>query len=294
MTATLSAWLWLIVVSLLVGAAVSWRRRSRVDIQWPVLEPELQWDTPPDESLKKIYAYVVALSTATIQWYQTRRQPKRIWGVSLRLGALLLTALAGLVPLTQQIGMTQLNPVWSTVMLAAAGVFVSVDVFAGFTSGWVRYMLAQQKVERLRDAFLFEWNSLKVAKTDTHGMLERAKTFVLAVGNVVDDETQEWASEFQNALKEMEKARKAAAEVERVGAVEVTLKNPQAVNEWIFEIDGSQRGRTSGKNLAVTDVAVGIRKLKAYGDDPHGKRLSDEKTVKVEGGATVAKELELT
>ena len=155
-------------------------------------------------------------------------------------------------------------------------------------------MLAQQKVERLRDAFLLEWNALKLAHTNAQGMLERAKTFLLVVGKVVDDETQEWATEFQNALKEMEKARKTAAEIERAGAIEVSVKNPQTVIGWTLEIDGSQRGQTSGKSLAVTDVLVGIRKLKAYGQDAQGKTFSDEKTVKVEGGTTVTKELELS
>ena len=204
------------------------------------------------------------------------------------MGAMVLTLAAGLVPLSS------IPPVWSTVMLAVAGLFVSLDVFAGHTSGWVRYMLAQQKIERLRDAFLLEWNALKVAKTDVPGMLERAKTFLLAVGKIVDDETQEWATEFQSALKEMEKARKAAAETDRAGGVEVTVKNPKAVTEWILEIDGGQRGRTSGKSLAVADVAPGLHRVKAYGDDPQGKRLSDEKTVKVEGGVTVTKEMELS
>ena len=179
-------------------------------------------------------------------------------------------------------------------LIAIAGMVVSIDILGGFTSGWVRYMLAQQKVERLRDAFLLEWNALKVAQTNTEGMLERAKTFLLAVGKVVDDETQEWATEFQNALKEMEKARKTAAEIERTGAIEVSVKNPEKVTGWTLEIDGSQRGQTSGKSLAVIDVLVGIRKLKAYGPDSNGKTLSDEKIVKVEGGATVTKELELS
>ncbi len=210
------------------------------------------------------------------------------------MGALLATAAAGLVPLAKDLGMVQVPPVWSTVLVAAAGLFVSLDLLGGFTSGWVRYMLAEQKVERLRDAFLLEWNALKVAQTNAQGMLERAKTFLLAVGKVVDEETQEWATEFQNALKEMEKARKAAAEIERTGAIEVSVKNPQTVTDWTLEIDGSQRGRTSGKHLAVTDVPVGIRKLKVYGQDAQHKMLSDEMTVKVEGGATVTKELELS
>lgn len=191
------------------------------------LDSNIQWDPPSDESLNKVYDYVVAFSNNTIQWYQSRRRPKRFLGVSLRLFALLGTAFAGLVPLSNNLFNIVIQGAWSTVLIAGAGVFVSIDVFGGYTSGWVRYMLAQQRVERLRDGFLLEWNALKVAKTDAQGMLERAKTFLLAVGKVVDDETQEWATEFQNAIKEMEKARKTAAEIERTGAIEVSVKNPQ-------------------------------------------------------------------
>lgn len=286
-------YLW-VILAVLIGWVLFRLFRPRTDIKWKRLEPDLQWDSAPDDAISKIYEYVVSFGDSTILWYQSRRQPKRHWGVSLRVGALLATASAGLVPLSKDIFAVEIPAAWSTVLVAAAGVFISVDALGGFTSGWVRYMVAQQKVERLRDAFLLEWNALKAAQTNAQGMLERAKAFVLAVGKVVDDETQEWATEFQNALKEMERARKAAAEIERTGAIEVTVKNPQAVTEWSLEIDGSQRGRTSGKSLAVTDVFVGIRKVKAYGQDAHGKRLSDEKTVKVEGGASVAKELELS
>jgi len=49
------------------------------------------------------------------------------------------------------------------------------------------------------------------------------KVFPVAVGQVVDDETRQWAMELQNAIKEMEKARKEAAEMERTGAVESPL-----------------------------------------------------------------------
>ena len=177
-------------------------------------------------------------------------------------------------------------------LVAAAGIFVSIDRFGGYTSGWVRYMLAQGKIERLRDAFLLDWNLLKQANTPPEEMLEGAKIFLLAVGKVIDDETQEWATEFQNAIREMERSRKAAAETQRTGAIEVTLKDPRKVTEWVLEVDGSERGRTTGKALAVTDVLVGIRKLRASGEDAAGKKLSDEKTVTVEGAATVSKELD--
>lgn len=289
-----SYWYLWVILLLFIGWLLVRLFRPSTDIKWEKLDPDLQWDSALDESMSKIYNYVVAFSDSTILWYRSRRRPKRYWGVTLRLGALLATAAAGLVPLSENLITVKIPVQWSTLLIAAAGVFVSVDHFGGFTSGWVRYMLAQQKVERLRDAFLLEWNALKLAHTNAQGMLERAKTFLLVVGKVVDDETQEWATEFQNALKEMEKARKTAAEIERAGAIEVSVKNPQTVIGWTLEIDGSQRGQTSGKSLAVTDVLVGIRKLKAYGQDAQGKTFSDEKTVKVEGGATVTKELELS
>ncbi len=294
MESFLANWYWWAILLSLIGLVLFNLHNPGPDIKWETLSPDLEWDASSDESLNTIYKYVVAFSDSTILWYQSRRQPKRYVGVSLRASALLATVIAGLVPLSKEILGVEISAVWSTVLIAVAGLVVSIDILGGFTSGWVRYMLAQQKVERLRDTFLLEWNALKVTQTNTQGMLERAKTFLLAVGKVVDDETQEWATEFQNALKEMEKARKTAAEIERSGAIEVLLKNHQIVTGWTIEIDGSQRGQTSGKSLAVTDVLVGIRKLKAYGADPNGKMLSDEKTIKVEGGVTVTKELELS
>jgi hypothetical protein len=269
-------------------------RRGGTDITWKTLDSNLDWSASESASLAKVYDYVVSFADNTILWYQSRRRPKRQMGVFLRLSALLLTAGAGLVPLSPDLFGVMISPVWSTVMLAAAGLFVSIDILVGSTSGWVRYMLSQQRVERLRDAFLMEWNALKVAKTDTAGMLDRARLFLLAVGKVVDDETQEWATEFQNALKEMEKARKAEAEIPRTGALEVTVTNAHVVTDWSVEVDGNQRGRTSGKNVALTDVPVGLRKVRVHGEDAAGKRFSDEKTVKVDGGTVVSKEFVLS
>jgi hypothetical protein len=301
MTDLIFKYWWVLLLVAITGLVLLLRLRNKLifrgrpDIKCEMLNADLQWDaTASAASLGKIYAYVLDFSLNTIKWYQSGRQPKRRWGMLLRTGALFLTAGAGVVPLSDRLGLGVIDAVWSTVMLAAAGVFVSIDILQGNTTGWVRYMLAQQKIERLRDEFLMDWNALKVASTDTKGMLQRARKFFLAVGKVVGDETQEWATEFQNALKEMEKSRKEASEIERAGAIEISLNNPQLVVEWVLEIDGGERGRTSGKTLAITDVHVGIRKLKAYGLDEHGKRFSDESTVNVEGGGTVTKELTLS
>lgn len=142
MFAPLRQWWWLLLIFfVLVIIAIVWRwyrtpAKKESDIERATLDSDLHWDTP-DESLKKVYEYVIGVSDSTIEWYQTRRRPKRQLGFFIRLGALLLTVGAGLVPLSP------IPPVWSTVMLAVAGLLISIDVLAGHTSGWIRYMLAQ-------------------------------------------------------------------------------------------------------------------------------------------------------
>lgn len=86
----------------------------------------------------------------------------------------MFTGLAGVVPVADKVGLSGIDAVFSTILLAAAGVFVSLDLLLGHTSGWVRYMLAQQKIERLRDEFMMDWNALKVDNEDAKAGVERA------------------------------------------------------------------------------------------------------------------------
>lgn len=304
-TSAIAEWGWL-PLFILILVAVIWVGRRLLsdeapnDIAKVSLEASLDWQNAAPEALETVYGFVIKFADDSISWYQNRRRPKRSRGMFLRSGALFLTAAAGAIPLVGPalepfIGESEgIAPVWSTILLALAGLAISFDRLEGATSGWIRYMLAQQKVERLREEFLIDWNALKLSNAKADVQLERAKALLVAVARVVDDETQEWATEFQNAIKEMEKVRKEAAELARSGALEVSIKNFADVDgDWMLEIDGSERGRTSGQTIAVTDVQVGIRKLRATGKDQSGRKLSDEGVAEVKGGAILPKELEL-
>jgi hypothetical protein len=293
-----SPWFWVVAVLVAFGLFQLYRRHvgRGNDIHWPALPAALPWGDPStaDEAIGKVYDYAVGFGNSSIGWYQSRRRPKRLAGFALRAGALVATVSAGLVPLADNLEIPEIKPVWSTLLLALAGLCVSIDHLGGFTSGWVRYMLAQQKIERLRDTFLLEWNALRAGPANVQVMLERAKVFLLSVGKVVDDETLEWATEFQNALKELERARRTESEAQRTGGVQITVKNPQIVNGWTLEIDGSERGRSTGRTLAATDVMAGIRKVRIHGENAQRQRFSDEKIVRVDGGSVVERELELS
>lgn len=289
-------WLWVAIpVAILVLAVLIVRRRRGVgDIQWPSLPADLKWGDAAEACLSRVHEYALGFCNSSIAWYQNRRRSKRVAGFALRAGALLATAGAGLVPLAADLKLGTVPPPVSTVLIAMAGLFISIDTLGGFTSGWIRYMLAQQKIERLRDGFLLDWQRLRLAADSAPAFLERARMFVLAVGKVLDDETQEWATEFQNALKDLERARKTEAESQRTGAIEITVRNHEVVTSWTLEIDGSQRGHTSGRTLALTDVLIGLHKARAFGTNSAGRVYSQEAIITVAGGATVTKELELT
>lgn len=283
---------WILFV-LLVGGLLYLLGRERRDIDAPTLAADLDWRAGSEEALEKVYSYVVAVGKSTVEWYQTRRSTKRRLGVLLRIGALLTAAAAGLVPLSEELIGPQIDGAWTTLLVASTGLFISVDRLGGFTSGWVRYMTAQQKVERLREAFLLDWNELKTEQASPQDMIRRAKAHIVAVGKVVDEETQEWATEFQNALKEMDKARKAAEKGAATGALEILLKNRQAVVEWGLEIDGSQRGQTSSESVAIADLRLGLHKVKVHGKDANGQALSAERMARIEGDTVTRIELEL-
>ena len=119
---------------------------------------ELGGSTASKSDLARIYKYAIDFSGCSIVWYQSRRQPKRVAGFLLRVAALVATFGAGLVPLAEDITPYTIEPQVSTLLLALAGLFVAIDNLGGYTSGWVRYMLAQQKIERARDTFFMEWN----------------------------------------------------------------------------------------------------------------------------------------
>jgi hypothetical protein len=294
-----SYWMWILGGAIGVAIATPWMRwklKRGKDIVWPSFPDNLTWTdaATAETSIGEIYKYAVGFSKGSIEWYQDRRRPKRVAGFLLRVAALVATFAAGFVPLSKQLGGPDIPPEVSTVLLALAGLFVSIDRLGGFTSGWVRYMLAQQRIERAKDTFHMEWNSLKLAGGERHALLDRATAFLAVIGKIVDDETKEWATEFQNALNELERVRKEEADTPRSGALEITVRNPQAVTAWTLEVDGNQRGSTTGKSLAVTDVPIGQRKIRISGRDGQGsKTLSDEKIVRIEGGMTVSRELEL-
>jgi len=186
------------------------------DIIAPDLD-ELQWS--PEQrtaSLATVYAHATGYATATEEWYAKKRGPKRILGRLLRAGAIVLGAVAVILPILGQIytheGKPTIPPAWASVALAVAAGLIALDRFFGFSTGWMRFMDAGLHVTRLRHEFEYAWQEAhaKLASPpsddDVATSLERARRLVRSVDAVIANETKTWIKEFATDLGDEGKA----------------------------------------------------------------------------------------
>lgn len=183
--------------------------------------PQLSWQ-PSDAaaSLSKLYDHVAGVGQEVVDWYYGAKRPKRRWGRSLRLGAILSTGVAAGIPLLAEIfeqegGKPGIQPLWAAVALAAAGLMILLDRFWGCTSGWVRYLLAGQEASNALERFRLDWQSAIIAwgtqgptAEQAQAMVALAKSFLVQVQGIVREETKGWAAEFQSMLQQIEEAAK--------------------------------------------------------------------------------------
>jgi hypothetical protein len=212
----------------------------------------------------------------------------------LRLGAIISTAIAGVIPILGEIlkkdNVPLVNPAWSTVALAIVALFVAIDNFGGYTSGWIRYMLTGQKIDELIEVFRFQWEKDKLAQASSANplnwvaQLEKCELFLSKIYGEIRNETETWAAEFQNAIKEIEKTAKTASVAQELGAIDLEVTNgDQCENGWTVKLDDGPEKLCQGKFTSLPDLAPKIHILRLEGKIA-GKPVAQEKSVKVMGG----------
>lgn len=153
------------------------------------------------KSLASVRAFVTEKARSAEAWYFAARRPVKRWGRFFRVGTILLTAFAALLPLLNEIQRSRhvevqfstpaviaetnaapalpsgapafrverlvmsphwLNPVWSAVLLGVAAALLALDRFYGATSGWVRYVLSAQLLTEALDDFQLAFEAQKL------------------------------------------------------------------------------------------------------------------------------------
>jgi conflict system pore-forming effector with SLATT domain len=236
--------------------------------------PCVTWDgTKDSESLNLLRDFVVRQAEEASTWYLSRRHKHRYFGRAIRLLALAATSIAGIIPIISQIftqdGKATVPPAWASVALAVAAAGVAIDYFFGFSSGWMRYMAAQQKIVRLLREFEFDWETLraglgeqKPAVAQVAAALTRLKLTALQVQQTVEEETNSWIAEFRNSLRLIDEAAKAKLEAPTKSAINVVVTNAsQVTEEWTLTVDDGTRTCHRGTRAALVGLTPGAHKV---------------------------------
>ncbi|VTR92536.1 Uncharacterized protein OS=Beggiatoa sp. PS GN=BGP_4009 PE=4 SV=1: DUF4231 [Gemmata massiliana] len=270
---------------------LSWSRASDLT---PDPFPELQWEGAGGESLEKLRKYVIGEAQEAINWYLRRRRWKRRGAQITRVGAITAVTVASVIPVLAQLlgsdGRFAFNPGWGTVVLAGAALLVALDYFYGYTSSWVRYLDAEQRIARIVYEFQFDWERLRAGWVgappptldQVATALARLRNAVLGVQQVVEDETSLWATEFRSTLKQLDDAaRTRPTPMPAAAGANVTVTNGAALDDgWGLAVGDGQTEQHWGIRAALTDLKPGPCRFVAEGV-LKGCSVRDELTVEV-------------
>lgn len=186
--------------------------------------PTLQWETGKLAApLNQICTYATSQAQQAIDWYLRKRQLRRYFCRFCRIGVILLTAFAGLLPLINEIfkGSEILkgyapNSLWAAVALGVAATLILIDRFYGFTSGWIRFLLTAMRLTEALETFRFEveqqklsWGNPEPTLEQAAALLDQIRQFHAKALGIVNDETKAWAAEFTEAIKQLDEQVKA-------------------------------------------------------------------------------------
>lgn len=275
------------------------------DIQ-PAALPDLNWDSDTAlESLKQVLAHAYAHADNTVSWYLRAKRSKSVWARLLRVGAILFTAAAGILPVVIQIfqtadGKPPLAPAWASVLLAIALLFIAVDRFFGFSTAWMRYITAELQVKQIREPFELDSQAVIASlqgqpptPDQVQSLLVSVKAFIDKVNSIVVSETSQWVDEFREALKQIDESARTQQPPPQLGSIQVVVANgDKADSGWALALNNAPPTRHTGKTAAIAGVHAGDHAI-CVTATVAGKAVRGESIASVKAGAIATVELSL-
>jgi hypothetical protein len=305
------------------------------------------WDSAaPSASLDLVFNYVVGQANRSESWYWQHKTVKARYSQLIQWTAVMLTGLAALLPITAQLGLFPGFAAWlkssglvgqvnsglmTSFFIGLAGALIGFDRVSGLSSGWTRYVLTGTAIRSACEEFRMDWTVLTAQLGSPPqperilAMIQRAKVFRMAIEALVLKETQDWATEFQNNMAQMEKdlkvqidqakADKAKAEEElkarveeqkaalekasQTGSVEAIVTNADVTDGFLFnaKLETNQavlaeEAVPNSQSWARIDVPAGQYKL-TISARVKTKPVSGMIVVSVKPGETTKTELAL-
>jgi hypothetical protein len=261
----------------------------------------------PDEYndfLLSLFTYINTQAEEAHQWYDKKRIWKGRMGRWLRYLAIVATAIAGIVPLLvsmEKFKTFNLDPAWSAVAIAVAGFLIGIEKFGGFTSAWIRFIQAEQKIISEHEAFKLDWEREKLQlnnpleKSDVLRMMGLAELFLAELRDIVSQETSKWVSEFQAVLNDVDANLKATVKKQKLtqdGAINIEVTNGDTTHWTVYFNDIKEKTYT-GKQASIIKLEAGLLKLEIKANIDN-KAVHDSRSIKIVGGEVTTVKLTLS
>ncbi|PYQ81629.1 MAG: hypothetical protein DMG01_03500 [Acidobacteria bacterium] len=224
----------------------------------------LEWTCQdPAESLKRLLQYVESEADKAIAWYWQRKKSKAWLSRAVQFLAVVLTALAGIVPvasaLLKDANVTPISPLWSSLLVGIAAALLGVDRAFGYSTGWARYVLAATAIRKSYEEFRMDWVALTAGAAcptptpeQVAAMLQKAKDFRVGIEAIVQQETRDWVTEFQSSISQLEKEVKAQVEQLKAEAARALEAQRAATGVGSMEVTVANADRTQGFTFMIT------------------------------------------
>lgn len=229
---------------------------------------DVMWDnSDPKASLRALRKSAEDEGQKAINWYWRKKRWKSVPSWLIQSFALVLTALAGILPVIVQVvknfwpktlpGIVNTGPI-ATLCIGIAAAMIGLDKAFGYSSGWTRYVLTATAMTKLLHEFRLDWVAMLSASADPPTLeeqtklIQRAKEFVSTIQAMVLQETKDWATEFQSNMAQMEKDLKTQLDALKAQVDKTTKDKEDAARPGSIEMTVTNADKTDGFHFDVT------------------------------------------
>jgi hypothetical protein len=158
-----------------------------------------------DKVENEIQALVQKLDDS-ILWYGENSEIRGHWARRLRIAMILSGGVTLLIPSLSQIPNlgVAISPLWISVSMAVTATLFAFEKYYGNSEAWMRFILAKQELESLKDNFHLTCLKLSMA-TPTPPDAEKTLDEVILVSAqrhaIIQKETEKWAKVLENGMK---------------------------------------------------------------------------------------------
>jgi hypothetical protein len=263
-----------------------------------------------DQELQQLYSAVVAKTEEAIRWYDRHKSSHKRRAVALRTSAVVLAALASILPIGVSMLPAECSPQrWvpvASIFAALGAVCVAIDRLYGYSSNWMRYLVALLDLNQQLELLKFGWARSALETRITGGSkgdhlaasLNQLQATLASVNQTLKTETLEWVTHFAGALQELERsvtAQRAVVStplplvVATEGAARVQLAGLETVEGHMCKLQLGEKAAVehTGATKVFTGLTPGQYPLRVSAMRG-GKAIHVEEVVTIKPGETAS------